>query len=181
MVLLLDALLELSIDIYNGDSATGSKDVATLVLTAVHAIFAVLTTSAWTPPAMLLFALVSSTGLLAALYIAVVQIALPARTAQKSNKLRGRLRWQINGALVTLPRLPSKIKYDFFLSHVWGEGTQEKMRVVKESLKVLLLTVHVFLDVVCISQFDPRTFVYSAPTLADHLLTTLHRRTTSYR
>jgi hypothetical protein len=163
VVLLLDALLQLSIDIYNGDSVTDSKDVATHVLSAVHAIFATLTTSAWTPPAKISYALVSSSGLLAALYIAAFQLALPARSAQLSNRLRGRLRWRINRALVTLPRLPIKFKYDLFLSHVWGEGTQEKMRVVKESLKVLLLTAHVFLDVVCTSLFDPRASPHTPP------------------
>jgi hypothetical protein len=99
---------------------------------------------------LMAYLLEASTGLGAALFIVVFQLALPVYAERRDAKIQlsDRLRWKADGSIVQLSPLAEGLSYHLFLSHEWSGGNQEKMRLVKDRLRVLLLTVHVFLDVV---------------------------------
>jgi hypothetical protein len=100
-----------------------------------------------TTSALFSYSAASASGLIAALTITVFQVALPTITEWMYILRLGRLRWSADGSVVKLTALPEPYAYHLFLSHVWGGGNQEKMRVVKEKLLSLLPKLRIFLDV----------------------------------
>jgi len=65
---------------------------------------------------------------------------------QTCKRESNRLRYVTNHMPATAVSLADGLKYHLFLSHVWGLG-QDRMRVVKDRLQVLLPGISVFLDV----------------------------------
>jgi hypothetical protein len=153
LVLAVVSLLQIVVEVVTG-FCTGSThsgmriliNSITLVVTGLHTVLVAISESA--SDVFVSYMLISVSGLSSALCVVLLQMVLPARDAKQRNNLRRRLRWNIDGGLVQLPPLSGRWRFDSFLSHVWGGGTQEKMRVVKQELLVLLPSLRVFLDVV---------------------------------
>ena len=72
------------------------------------------------------------------------------RSRAQGKRLRtlevGRLRYTRNMMPATVVSLVHPVKYHIFLSHVWGLG-QDRMRVIKDRLAILVPDLRVFLDV----------------------------------